>query len=226
MKVSSIKAATREQDLGQLWADAYTCWILGDGDGAPCAKDGTRVKTQLLYMCPQDDKQQGETQQQQQPPLDWPPAILKLPHQYSIIELTAYNPLGAELPLARNRQANAALEQDLRDLVVAQSTTTSACCYWPSFGFGGDWQEHGFAVGCSADEQRTAVLDLATKYQQGAVYEYSIKKQHGGATITVLRNTVPVVMDSAVQARVKVVPCAQPPIPESEPYYLANKQQS
>ena len=57
-----------------------------------------------------------------------------------------------------------------------------------------------------ADDGRRAMVGLAVKYAQGAIYEYS----SGDDDFTMRRRTVPAAMSDAVDADVIMVCCDEP----------------
>ena len=180
-----VMDSDRSQELGIRWAEAYDCWINAPGSSGP------------IYTCPQ-----AESFGNHRFGTDaWPLAVRTL--RFPVIGLTASNPLGEEKALNENQAANQLLEKELGDLENA--------CWWRSFGFGKDWQEHGFVVSC----ERSVAIELAKKYRQGAVYEFVFTPNDP----VVLRKTVPVLI-ADVEADVPIVTCDKPSLPTSEPDYL------
>jgi len=96
-----------------------------------------------------------------------PPASLRTCHHFA---LTAFNPPGVSRTLEENTKANEAMWKDLRTLSPKPLTVFRA------FGFNLQeaWREDGFCL-CfpgKVDEAREAVLRVAAKFEQGAIFEY------------------------------------------------------
>jgi nucleoside-triphosphatase THEP1 len=92
------------------------------------------------------------------------------------------------------------------------AATTRARRRWPSYGFSDGWREDGYVVGFDledADEGRRAMVALAVKYAQGAIYEYAWVSER-----TMRRRTVPAAMSEAVDADVIMVCCDEPEVQE------------
>ena len=107
--------------------------------------------------------------------------------------------------MATNRLANAALRDDLAAL-----DTPPPRAVWNSFGFAHDWREDGFVVAfheADAAEARAAIVRLAVKYDQGAVYEYAPVP---GDKTRLTRSTVPAAMGAGVEADASLERCAKP----------------
>lgn len=116
-----------------------------------------------MYLAPMDDA----------PTRQWPKIFAKS----TIFALTAHNPMGVDAPAAANRAANDRLEYDLTEM------RTTPRAWWHTFGFNAaeGWREDGFAVAFANEERvygRMAVLKLARKYRQKAVYVYSFEDGH------------------------------------------------
>jgi hypothetical protein len=129
-----------------------------------------------------------------------------------LFALTAHNPLGITTDSAGNQVANDKLRTDL----AALKTATAG--QWNAFGFASNWREDGFVVGFSpayaADGQRE-IVDLAAKYQQGAIYKYEREKGREDSN-SLLRSTVPVQM-TEIASDVAIEPCMKPSLPQAEP---------
>ena len=187
-----------EADLGQRWTEAYDCWVDAPGTTAP------------LYARPQPHPNEHGTNA-------WPDAV-RQSCKLAIFGITASNPLGQEFPVEYNLQANQRLEQELRQLVVdaeeaaaaeKSSSSTSkdgdidrSCAFywWHSYGFGDGWREDGFVVmSC----ERSKILELAIKYQQGAVYEFVFSNT--AEPWVVIRKTIPVLLSPIVEAETRMI---------------------
>lgn len=96
------------------------------------------------------------------------PAVLR---QYTVMALTAFDPPGTMRERDANAAANARLWADIMQLPTAPS------CAWRSFGFDNDegWREDGFCLAfddARMPAARHAVLELARRHDQGAIFEY------------------------------------------------------
>ena len=104
------------------------------------------------------------------PTTNWP----KIFSKSVVFSLTASNPMGVDVPAAQNRAANARLQSDIEALKVKPRA------WWHSFGFNVQegWREDGFSIAFAPDERvyaRMAVLRLAIKHRQAAVYYYRVE---------------------------------------------------
>ena len=178
----------KQKELGERWALAYDCWV-----NAPGSID------KPIYTRPQQTWDEIGTN-------EWPPAVRELRHP--IFGMTAFNPRGEEWPADRNRKANNMLQQELEDL--STKSPDGCSCWWHALGFGETWQEKGFIVSC----ERAKAMDLASKYEQAAVYEFVFTNEEH----VVLRKTVPVLIPN-VEADVRIITCPQPPFATSCPDY-------
>jgi hypothetical protein len=133
----------------------------------------------------------------------------KLPtivQDHCMFALTGYNPMGQDRDLESNQKANIELKRELQQL-----TNPKPQHILDSFGFAQDWREDGFVVAYKkTDEQagQAAIIDLAKKYKQGAIYGFTTVMQDGEA-VSLLRKTIPAAM-SDVEADVLVVACKKP----------------
>ncbi|KAL1511316.1 hypothetical protein AB1Y20_006121 [Prymnesium parvum] len=149
--------------LGALWGSAIDGHLLSSSaltDFRPAADNA------VLYLAPS-----------RAPPLssgEWPAAFAS----HTVFSLTAWNPMGQDEALDVNQKANRALQRDIGRLQPPPKAT------WHSFGFnvGENWREDGFSIQYAPDVAdqggREAVLSLARKYRQAAVYEYSCRDGH------------------------------------------------
>lgn len=88
-----------------------------------------------------------------------------------MLALTAFDPPGTTRDRESNAAANGQLWQDILRLPVAPALA------WRSFGFDikEGWREDGFCLAfdkAEADAGRTAVLSMARRHKQGAIFEY------------------------------------------------------
>jgi hypothetical protein len=154
--VHAAAAPPPDAALGDLWAGAVDGMISVPGTEA-ISTDG------VLYMAPAPA--QGKV-----PPkysVEWPRIFSK----GVVFSLTASNPMGMDAPHEENVEANSRLEADIK------SIRPEARAWWHSFGFHEKegWREDGFSIAFSKDERmfaRDAVLRLARRYKQAAIYVY------------------------------------------------------
>lgn len=183
MASSSSDDAAREKELQGLWANAYDGWIDVPGEEA-----GVVVYTKPVAT-PSD------------------PAPTPFPHIVAssrLFALTGFNPMGEDRPIGENRAANEKLVVDI------QAMTPAPKAWWRAFGFAHDWREDGFVVAfheTDAAEARAAIVRLAVKYDQGAVYEYAPVP---GDKTRLTRSTVPAAMGAGVEADASLERCAKP----------------
>ena len=182
MASSSSDDAAREKELQGLWANAYDGWINVPGEA------GVVVYTKPVAT-PGD------------------PAPTPFPHIVAssrLFALTGFNPMGEDRPIGENRAANEKLVVDI------QAMTPAPKAWWRAFGFAHDWREDGFVLAYDpehGDAGEKAVVDLAVKYGQGAIYAYEPVDGRPGA---VARRTVSAAMSQTVEADVVVERCDTP----------------
>lgn len=148
--------AGRERELQDLWASAYDGWIDVPGD---VPTGGT------IYTKPAAEDAAATAGEASSTPF---PSIVTSSHLFA---LTGFNPMGEDAPLAENRAANARLEAEL----VSGAFSPTPKAWWRAFGFAKDWREDGFVLAFNpgdAAEAEAAVVSLAVKYGQGAIYAY------------------------------------------------------
>ena len=190
MASSSSDDAAREKELQGLWANAYDGWIDVPGEEA-----GAVVYTKPVAT-PGD------------------PAPTPFPHIVAssrLFALTGFNPMGEDRPIGENRAANEKLVVDI------QAMTPAPKAWWRAFGFAHDWREDGFVLAYDAehgDAGEKAVVDLAVKYGQGAIYAYEPVDGRPGA---VARRTVSAAMSQTVEADVVVERCDTPGLRFAKP---------
>ena len=153
---SNLSAA--DDALSSMWAAA----IDGMKDVPGCEEISSADG--VLYMAPNPEA----------PMRTWPRIFAKS----TVFSLTASNPMGKEAPAAANERMNALLEEDIKNLRVVTPRA-----WWHSFGFNANegWREDGFSVAFGHEERvyaRMAILKLARKYRQKAVYAYSMQDGH------------------------------------------------
>lgn len=153
----ALMSSNTDSSLGQLWGAALDGHMLSYSinDHLP-----PPANTHVTYLAPNNpfDGRSSECPQ---------PFVNRV-----VFSLTAWNPLGQQAPLEANQQANLKLMRDLRHIHPVPAAT------WHSFGFHvvENWREDGFSLAYTHDGAesggREAVLSLARKYNQAAVYEY------------------------------------------------------
>ena len=190
-----MSSSAREKDLQTLWADAYDAWLDVPGEPHPSVVYARPVVPDRRVDEPRD----GPTREDAKPF----PAVVTSSRSFA---LTGFNPMGTKTAMAKNKMANEALREDLASLERPKPRAV-----WASFGFAHDWREDGFVVAFhEADdvaEARAAIVELAVKYDQGAVYEYA--PVPNDAT-QILRKTVPAAMGAAVEADAALERCGKP----------------
>jgi len=201
---SGTNASTSSSALQDLWANAFDAWISPVGMAEP---------HQVVYMRPIDHATASSSSPQHWP--TWVTETLKLAEpdlnsaqgERGLFALTATDPLGVCQPPDENQKRNLLLERDLQELCAAPS---SGLTWWHGFGFAADYHEKGFIVAAEV----SSVLELARKYEQGAVYRY--RKAPPGSAACFLRETVPVCIPE-VEASILVAPCERPPTDTADP---------
>lgn len=188
-------ASSSDAALGSLWSTAVDGWIDVPGSAHMPSTDG------VIYMSPAGQGASAAVGA----------ALPKVVAKSIIFSLTASNPMGEDAPAEWNRLANQALEVDIRKLDESRGTSPRA--WWRSFGFNVNegWREDGFSLAFAPEERAyamDAVLRLAHKYRQAAIYVY--KPEAGG----LMREVV--WLDRAKQAslggqRERVLVLAKPP---------------
>eukprot|EP00240_Pyramimonas_obovata_P003919 CAMPEP_0118938888 /NCGR_PEP_ID=MMETSP1169-20130426/27339_1 /TAXON_ID=36882 /ORGANISM="Pyramimonas obovata, Strain CCMP722" /LENGTH=360 /DNA_ID=CAMNT_0006882989 /DNA_START=589 /DNA_END=1667 /DNA_ORIENTATION=- len=179
-------------ELKTLWADSFDGWV-----GVP------EADCEVMYMRPGGCKEPSNAAGNSS--FSFPPIV----YTCRIFAITAWNPMGKDHQLSFNTSANSALEADLTSL-----PNPVPRALWRGFGFSSDWREDGFVIAFEeedADAGRDAMKQLATKYRQGAIYEYS----PGEDPAVLLRKTVGVLMQD-VEADVWITRCTKPPIENAD----------
>ena len=158
---AAMSSSAREKDLQTLWADAYDAWLDVPGEPRPSV-----VYARPAVPDPRRKKNDASDDPARVTANTAFPAIVTTSRLFA---LTGFNPMGTKTAMAKNRMANEALREDLASLERPKPRAV-----WASFGFAHDWREDGFVVAFhEADdvaEARAAIVELAVKYDQGAVY--------------------------------------------------------
>jgi len=113
-----------------------------------------------------------------------------------VFALTAFDPPGVSRSLEDNTEENKRLWDDLRKMSRLSGHLDTV---WKAFGvhFQEAWREDGFCLAVRADneaavnEVRSAIIDVARQYQQGAIFEYRPAEERH-----IVRLTVPVMSDA------------------------------
>ena len=135
-------------------------------------------------------------------------------HTHIIFALTAFDPPGQSLTLEDNTLKNLELWEDLQVL------SPSPSMIFPSYGvhLSEGWREDGFCVGFTPEhvhEGRAAIIALATKYQQGAIFEYqqlSLDNSPDPENYKIERYTVPAAAGDEVKGVMTLIRLEDKPI--------------
>lgn len=198
---AAMSSSAREKDLQTLWADAYDAWLDVPGEPRPSV-----VYARPAVPDPRVDASDDPARETAGTAF---PAIVTTSRSFA---LTGFNPMGTKTAMAKNKMANEALREDLASLERPKPRAV-----WASFGFAHDWREDGFVLAYDpehGDAGEKAVVDLAVKYGQGAVYSYEPVDGRPGA---VARRTVSAAMSQTVEADVVVERCDTPGLRFAEP---------
>jgi hypothetical protein len=173
----------------QLWTSSVQCIIVG-GDSPvflAASSEGSQVvhessSTKAQVSCAGD---QGEL-----------PAVF-FENGRRVFALTAFDPPGEKRDLKANTEANSQLYGAIKAMGSTEEGAASVkpSAVWPSFGFhlGEGWREDGFCLvfdgivdvdrdeGCKREvakgprleEVTAAVVALASRFNQGAIFAYS-----------------------------------------------------
>ena len=191
-----MSSSAREKDLQTLWADAYDAWLDVPGEPQPSVVYARPVVPELTRV------HAGDLPAQSSRDAEAFPAIVTSSRSFA---LTGFNPMGTKTAMAKNKMANEALREDLASLERPKPRAV-----WASFGFAHDWREDGFVVAfheTDVAEARAAIVELAVKYDQGAVYEYAPAPDDA---TRLTRKTVPAAMSAGVEADATLERCGKP----------------
>ena len=192
---AAMSSSAREKDLQTLWADAYDAWLDVPGEPTPS----------VVYARPAVPNPRREDASDHPARVTANTAFPAIVTTSRLFALTGFNPMGTKTAMAKNRLANEALREDLASLVRPRPRAV-----WASFGFARDWREDGFVVAfheTDAAEARAAIVELAVKYDQGAVYEYAPTPEDA---TRLTRKTVPAAMSAGVEADAALERCGKP----------------
>ena len=181
-----------QADLKELWADAYDAWR-----NVP----GHPEKT--VYLMPEPSNK-ALLANKEIPPL--PEAV----RGAVLFGLTSWNPGGQDAPMEQNLSSYRSIQADLLALKPS--------CMWQSFGFDlQGYRENGFTVAFpaeAAESSRSAVVEIAKKYGQGAIYEFRAAEPISEGRI--VRSTVPALLQE-VDADVTMIACSKPDTSGADP---------
>ena len=179
--------------LKQLWAGAYDGWT-----------DVTEMPHVTLYLRPISSRPPKWE------PLEWPLLFQRTVTQTQLFALTGFNPMGEKADIEANKAANARMEKDLETLDPKPRT------WWKAFGFAEDWREDGFVLAYAPEEAeaaRAAVVELAKKYKQGAIYAYEPLLEPPRVERSkelLLRRTIAAAMPDTVEENAVMERCGRP----------------
>jgi len=131
-----------------------------------------------------------------------------------VFALTAFDPPGVSRTLDENAEENKKLWDDLRK---SEGLSTHLAKVWKAFGVHvqEEWREDGFCLAVKADDEaavneaRSAIVDVARKYKQGAIFEYRPAEEN-----YIVRLTVPVMSDATGEEKLVRARGAGPPLKE------------
>lgn len=187
----------------QRWATSYDAWLNvppGENEQEPIP---------LIYFRP-CGPQTNAGQKRKKKKL---PSVIRGMVLYA---LTGSNPMGVDHEEEWNAAANKRMRQDIQKLQNPMPRYT-----WDAFGFGAqdDWREEGFVVAydqLEKESSKDALIDLARKYEQAAIYEFVVEEDDNGISnamneeLTCMRRkTIPVGMNN-VEAEVLLEACDKP----------------
>jgi hypothetical protein len=189
-----------EEELKQAWADAFDAHIDVPGEA------GTIYSRPISLETPSSpDAHQ---------PLAYPDSVTATTRLYCI---TAWNPMGIERPLDENNRAHCEFTTIMKERVDQLRFAEDDVWLRYSFGFSANWREPGLVIACkSADacmKIKHLVVEMARRYNQGAVYEYTPQSD----ARLLLRKTLPVMSSALVEADVMVCRCQKPDLDFAEP---------
>jgi len=129
-----------------------------------------------------------------------------------VFALTAFDPPGVSRTLKENTEENKRLWDDLRNNARVSGYLANA---WKAFGVHVQeaWREDGFCLAVRADneasvnEVRSAIIELARQYKQGAIFEYRPAKER-----YIVRLTVPVMSDATGEEKLVRARGTGPPL--------------
>ena len=177
------------QELQSQWAGGIDVWR-----AVPVANDET------ILICNRVQRPDEPTASS-----EWPAIV-----QRSVLfGFGAYNPRGQTLPDDINEQQHASLQADIEEGLKKYATTAT---FWEAASLWEDGSsEKGFIIAVSSDlsQAQRWVVELATKYNQGAIYKFHYENQQ-----RLVRETV-AVLDPGTDATVSVIRDDSIPIPSN-----------
>ena len=178
-KSSSMKSA---QDLQIQWAGGRDVW--------------PRVPTENGFISIQTKVQDDDSSNVARSTSDWP-TIVKTS---ALFGFGAYNPRGQTLPDDINRKQHALLKHDIEESLKKYSQFVAQ--FWEGSSIWEDLSsEKGFILAFREEKERGLHLsiDLARRYNQGAIYKFTMEEDG-----RLMRDTV-AVLDKGTDAKVEVV---------------------
>lgn len=178
-KSSSMKSP---QDLQIQWAGGRDVW--------------PRVPTENGFISIQTKVQEDDSNNVAGSSPDWP-TIVK---ESTLFGFGAYNPRGQTLPDDINRKQHALLKHDIEESLEKYPQFVAQ--FWEGSSIWEDTSsEKGFILAFREEKERGLQLsiDLARRYNQGAIYKFTMEEEG-----RLMRDTV-AVLDKGTDAKVEVV---------------------
>ncbi len=192
---TSISASAKTaQELQIQWAGGRDVWprvpiIGGEGEG-----QGQFVSIQTKVK----GEHPAATTTATIDIMEWPDIV----KQSTMFGFGAYNPRGQTLPDDINIQQHALLRNDLEQSISPPVIFWESAAIWED----GSW-ERGFMVAFpksnNEQEGQELCVNLAKKYNQGAIYKYVMEEEETNGALHLMRDTV-AVLDEGTDARVEV----------------------
>ena len=178
---TSSAAAPSDATLGSTWATAIDGMMDVPGCEQLSSPDG------ILFMAPKasveapgsnSEKKGWFSSKSAAKEDEKKPAWPRIFSKSVVFSMTAWNPMGKDAPLQQNVYRNQKLEKELDRLKPEPRAI------WHSYGFNAQegWREDGFSIAYAHEERiygKVAILKLARKYEQLAVYMYTVDKESG-----------------------------------------------
>ena len=172
--VTYAAAQPTDAQLGSTWTQAVDGMISVPGCSALSSPEG------ILYMAPKVSEPESRSffKSKTSPVVEqvvWPRIFAKS----VVFSMTAWNPMGKDSPMEQNVYRNSRLAKEISELRRPEPRAV-----WHSYGFNAHegWREDGFSIAYAWEERvygQVAILKLARKYEQAAVYMYSVDKDTG-----------------------------------------------
>lgn len=168
-----LAGAADEQALGSTWASAVEVML------------SERAVGENVFMTPATSR-----------PSTSGGALPPFLRSHRVFALTAFDPPGEARTLEDNTAANGRLWREIKELKLA------SVAVWPTWGYNLDegWREDGFGIAfplepAAAATQRQAIVNLAKRFGQGAIFEFAPGETHD----SMRRTTVPALSSETVR---------------------------